>query len=329
MQATVQTQDLNPLGLTQTAFCKLVHDLRTPINGVIGLATLLRTGHSERVSTEAILDMMQRSAQHMLALVNDILDLASAQAGALKMTTAEVAVQDVLADVRAMTGMQAEAKRLDLRLEVAPGVPAVLTADRRRLTQVLTNLVSNAIDFTRTGSVQVLLSPAPVRPGQTGRAGIRFEVRDSGIGMTADELGRVFQPFVQAPAGVRRGGNGLGLAICRDLVQRMGGSIAIESQPGQGTCFSFTLELGPVIAPPPLSPTVAASPAQRPAAAATVATTGAATAVPAARPVPASSRTVAFLSKHCAFARPDRVARLLSRQPAWRRSKSSLSLAHG
>lgn len=231
-----------PLGLDQDGFGKLVHDLRTPLTGVIGLAKLMRAGTCTSLSADELLELIQRSAQHMLGLVNDILDVGSGRTGTLALNPAPTVLDDVLTDVRAMTGPQACAKGLDLRLEADAGVPQQLVADRRRLTQVLTNLVSNAIDFTTTGQITVQLRRPYLQPADARRVAISFEVRDSGIGMTAEEASRIFLPYVQAAAGARRGGNGLGLAICRDLVACMGGHIAVESQPSAGSRFTFTLE---------------------------------------------------------------------------------------
>lgn len=260
MNHNTATTDATPLGLSREGFAKLVHDLRTPLTGVIGLTQLLRSGVATAVSADAMLEMMQRSAEHMLGLVNDILDLASQQAGTVALTPARADLRQVLANVQAMTAPQSSAKGLQLRMSADDDLPTVVQADARRLTQVLTNLTANAIDFTTEGTVSLRLRRAAAPAGDGRSVAVCFEVRDSGIGMTAEEMARVFQPFVQAAAGMRRGGNGLGLAICRELVERMGGRIELDSTPGVGSCFRFTLvferaDLADSVVPPAASAT--------------------------------------------------------------------------
>jgi len=240
---------------------QMSHELRTPLNAIIGYAQLLgrdRQHLAERhVSGYATI---QESGQHLLTLINDILDLARVEAGKMTLHPAAVNLVTFLQVLANIMRVKAEEKGLAFSCELAPGLPPAVTIDETRLRQVLLNLLGNAVKFTDTGKVSLRVLPAPpadVAASQDGApARLRFEVTDSGIGMTAQQLGRIFQPFEQVSSAQRReGGTGLGLAISQQLVRLMGGNIDVASEPGKGSTFWFEIAVpvaarGPVFAQP-------------------------------------------------------------------------------
>jgi signal transduction histidine kinase/ActR/RegA family two-component response regulator len=234
---------------------QMSHELRTPLNAIIGYAQLLgrdRDGLTERQSSG--LATIHESGQHLLALINDILDLARVEAGKMVLHPAPVHLDTFLRVLADIMRVKAEEKGLAFSCEPAAGLPAAVTVDETRLRQVLLNLLGNAVKFTDTGAV-CLRVLAAAHGQDTVR--LRFEVTDSGIGMSAQHLGRIFQPFEQVATAQRRdGGTGLGLAISQQLVQLMGGTITVVSAPGKGSTFSFEIDV-PVAA---VAPAAVASP---------------------------------------------------------------------
>ena len=231
---------------------QMSHELRTPLNAIIGYADLLgrdRDHLSERLASG--LATIHESGQHLLTLINDILDLARVEAGKMVLHPAAVHLETFLQVLANIMRVKAEEKGLGFSYELAPGLPAAVTIDETRLRQVLLNLLGNAVKFTDTGKVSLrVLSAASA--GAPDSARLRFEVADSGIGMDTQQLGRIFQPFEQVAAAQRReGGTGLGLAISQQLVQLMGGHIDVLSAPGKGSTFSFEIDV-PVAAAAPV-----------------------------------------------------------------------------
>ena len=218
------------------------HEIRTPMNAVIGMAYLaLKTPLSEK--QRDYVTKIHNAGTSLLGVINDILDFSKIEAGRLDIEAVEFRLDDVIASVTAITAQKAQDKGLEFLVDVADSVPQTLVGDPLRLGQVIANLINNAIKFTEQGEVYLTVELLE----QVGdRATLGFSVMDTGIGMTPEQAARLFQPFSQADASTTRkhGGTGLGLTICRRLVELMGGEIWLESEPGQGSTFLFTVSVG-------------------------------------------------------------------------------------
>jgi len=219
------------------------HELRTPLNAVIGYSEMLHEIAEERNQEDMLVDLrrIRTAGKHLLGLINDILDLSKIEAGKVQLSTERFAVAPVIHDVAGT--LQALAEKNANRLEVAceQGL-GHMVADQTRTRQVLLNLLSNACKFTERGVVR--LEAKPVR-GE-GANWVEFRVADTGIGMSPEQIDRLYHPFMQADASTTRkyGGTGLGLAISRRLCQMMGGSLSVESQLGRGSVFTVRLPAG-------------------------------------------------------------------------------------
>ena len=215
------------------------HDLRTPLNGILGFAQLLQMDKSLGQRQVAAVGAIRDSGEHLLALINDILDLAKIEAGKFEVTPGDVDLHRLFAGVAELIRMKAAVQKPQLQLlcELSPQLPALARADERRLRQVALNLLDNAVKFTDAG--HVLLQVTYESPSR-----LQVRVQDTGVGMSEEELARLFQLFEQAGTAQRRSaGTGLGLAICRKFVQLMGGDMQVSSRPGAGTTFSFELDV--------------------------------------------------------------------------------------
>jgi len=215
------------------------HEIRTPLNGVIGMADLLATTPLHPRQKEYVQTLLV-SGQALLELINDILDFSRIESRSLTVERTPFLLRDVLGESLEIIGPMATRKGLALRSSIAIGTPETVIGDRARTRQVLLNLLSNAVKFTEQGEVRVALSAHPL---DDGRREVRFAITDTGIGISGRDLERLFIPFQQLDGSPSRryGGAGLGLAISKRLVEIMGGEIRVESAPGQGSTFLFTL----------------------------------------------------------------------------------------
>ncbi|HET9645661.1 MAG TPA: response regulator, partial [Burkholderiaceae bacterium] len=218
------------------------HEIRTPMNGILGMSYLaLQSALDGRQRN--YMEKVHRSAESLLGIVNDILDFSKIEAGHLEIESIPFALGDVLEQLGTLLCVPADEKGLELLFVLPPDLPTRLVGDPSRLSQILLNLGSNAVKFTERGGVTLAISEAG---RDDGHVTLHFEVRDTGIGMSAQARERLFQPFTQADASTSRrfGGTGLGLAISRHLVEAMGGRIGVDSEPGRGSRFHFSIRFG-------------------------------------------------------------------------------------
>ncbi|MDP1829792.1 MAG: ATP-binding protein [Archangium sp.] len=229
--------ELRRLDRSRSAFlANISHEIRTPMNGVLGMTEVLLQDQLSPLHREQ-LSIIQRSGRTLVSLINDLLDVSKMEAGKLVLETADFNLSTVLADVQALSAANATSKGLTLKVRKADDVPARLRGDGRRLSQVLTNLVSNAVKFTATGTVTLEVTR---RPGDDA-VHCDFAITDTGVGIAPAVLPLLFNAFQQGDSSTTRrfGGTGLGLALSQQLVTLMGGKILVTSRPGAGSRFSF------------------------------------------------------------------------------------------
>ncbi|MFS2064775.1 ATP-binding protein [Duganella sp. CT11-72] len=225
------------------------HDIRTPLAGVIGMIKFAMRDQSVRGRTEEYLRIGLQNSESLLAILNDILDFSKIDAGRLSIENVDFDLIALVDDAIGILQGQADAKSLLLRCDLALDLPRYVRGDPTRLRQILLNLLGNAIKFTDRGEVR--LDASALLSAEGGRTSVSFDISDTGPGIPADTLPRLFQKFEQADHSTTRryGGTGLGLAICKELVELMGGSISADSRVGAGSTFSFTLPLALGAAP--------------------------------------------------------------------------------
>jgi PAS domain S-box-containing protein len=220
------------------------HEIRTPLNAVIGFAELLRrTGNQiDEAARQDYIETIHTSGQHLLSLINDILDLSKIEADRMEIELVRCSPHETISDVISVLRVRALEKGLSLDYEWLSGVPETILTDPARFRQLLMNLMSNAIKFTKKGAVKVRVKVLPDEP----EPHLLIQVSDTGVGIPTDKFEAIFDPFVQADNSVTRrfGGTGLGLTICRRIAQALGGSISVSSEVGKGSTFAVTIGIG-------------------------------------------------------------------------------------
>ncbi|TRW89954.1 histidine kinase [Candidatus Methylobacter oryzae] len=216
------------------------HEIRTPLNAITGLAELAKNDNLDNTQ-KRYLNQIQQSSHSLLAIINDILDLSKIESGKVKLENTRFVIEEMLQGLADHFIRMIEHKRLQLFIHIHKTVPDVVWGDEQRIRQILINLIGNAVKFTEHGEIHVIVDAVKHR----SRYGVRFLVRDTGIGISTESIEHLFQVFTQADVSISRkfGGTGLGLAICQQLVNLMGGAINVSSRLGEGSAFEFTVEL--------------------------------------------------------------------------------------
>ena len=212
------------------------HEIRTPMNAILGYAQILQRKSTLVPDDRRAVETIHRSGDHLLKLINDVLDISKIEAGRLELQPSDFDLQSILQNLSVMFKLRCEAKRLAWQVEAPPGDRLPVYGDEAKLSQVLINLLGNAVKFTDRGGVTLKVTPLPDHR-------YRFDVTDTGPGISPEDQKAIFEAFAQSEAGRKAGGTGLGLSISRKLIELMGGVLELDSTPGQGSCFSFTLPL--------------------------------------------------------------------------------------
>jgi two-component system, sensor histidine kinase and response regulator len=219
---------------------RMSHELRTPLNAILGFAQLMSHDSSLTLQQHQDLDIINHSGRHLLALINDVLEMSKIEAGRIVLQENSFDLFLLLDNLEEMLGFKARAKGIELRFERAADVPPYIKTDESKLRQILLNLLSNAIKFTETGSVILRVSSTTHPTSQIQN--LKFEVEDTGPGIAKRDLGQLFEPFVQTETGIKSGkGTGLGLPISQTFTRLMGGTIVVDSEIGRGSRFALTI----------------------------------------------------------------------------------------
>ncbi len=234
-----RTAEVRAANQAKSAFlANMSHELRTPLNAILGFSTLVRNAPDLAEAHRKDLDTVNRSGEHLLSLIDDVLDLSKIEAGRIVVASAPFDVNSLVADVAEMMRARARAKNLALIVNTTSIVPAFVRSDAAKVRQVLINLIGNAVKFTSQGSVTLKVD---ARPFEGQLILLILEVQDTGVGIAPDDQARIFEAFVQAGQTSTQKGTGLGLSITRQFVQMMGGKIEVESIPGEGSLFRVEL----------------------------------------------------------------------------------------
>jgi PAS domain S-box-containing protein len=223
------------------------HEIRNPMNAIVGFTDILRRGMEDSEATRReYLNTIHANGNHLVGLINDILDLSKIESGKMELEICECNPYQLMGEVVNVLRMKADHQDLFLEQQIEGSIPVTIHSDPTRLRQILMNLVGNAIEFTESGGVRIVAETIELN----GRSQVRFSVVDTGIGMTEEQCGKIFEEFVQADSSVTRrfGGTGLGLAISKRLTEAFGGEIAVTSVPGEGSTFAFTVDTGDLVA---------------------------------------------------------------------------------
>ena len=239
-QAIKEAQEANR---TKSDFlARMSHEIRTPLNAIVGLTHLALENAKDATQGEHLQQVL-KSSENLLAIINDILDYSKVEAGRLTLEARPFAPIGLLQSLNGMFSARAHSRGIELRIDADQAIPPMLVGDSLRLTQILTNLVSNAVKFTERGEVRIEAKLEEVRNESV--ALLSFKVSDTGIGITSAQMSELFAPFAQGDSSITRrfGGTGLGLAICKQLAELMGGEISVSSTPGQGSIFCLRVPL--------------------------------------------------------------------------------------
>jgi signal transduction histidine kinase/CheY-like chemotaxis protein len=237
--------------LREQFIANVSHELRTPMNAILGFNGMLLRRAKDNPQALKILNHTRQSADHLMTVINDVLDYSQLQAGKIRVQNETFALHDTVHNAFDLFNLRVKSMHLQYHCEIAEGVPEWVNTDRHRLMQILVNLLGNAIKFTHQGHVTLRVAMNDVNKDAGGVPGVRFSVQDSGIGIAEHQKARIFERYIQADDDIqsRYGGTGLGLSITRRLVELMGGQIGFDSTWGQGSTFWFTLPLSAHIAP--------------------------------------------------------------------------------
>lgn len=215
------------------------HELRTPLNAIIGFAQLLSSNTGLPAEPRQQVQIINRSGEHLLNLINDVLEMSKIEAGRATLQLHAFDLRRLLEDILSMLSLRVQDKGLELTTEIAEDLPRYVRSDESKLRQILINLINNAIKFTEQGKISVRIACA-----MDDRTTLNFEVEDTGAGMSKEEMATLFEPFIQTPTGEQQSeGTGLGLTISREYVQLMGGNITVRSEPGKGSLFRFDIRM--------------------------------------------------------------------------------------
>jgi signal transduction histidine kinase len=225
-----------------TFLASMSHELRTPLNAILGFSQILSHDAALNTRQKDQLDIINRSGEHLLNLINDVLEMSKIEAGKMTLNLDTIDFYSLLRDLYDMLRLKAEAKGLQFLVETAPSVPQYIEVDPSKLRQILINLLGNAVKFTELGHIKLRVWDEPEATAEADSLMLHFAVEDTGLGIAAEELSQVFEAFVQTATGRQsHKGTGLGLAISAQLVHLMGGELQVASVLDQGTCFSFSI----------------------------------------------------------------------------------------